>query len=231
MTIDFSYDVVTSEPSATRFDLVSRLAPSRFFEAHVAPYGFNVRVTATVRPADDIHLQLGFEAARALTMITRGTLFDPITARSFAALELDHVDAASLDAHVCCFTDVRHGLLLHAVSAGLVKYGLPEIRLVLGGMDDDGAARAVAVLDVACHGIASGIYPSSGGFEMIGETWVVHEGAGVLLLEPTSCSIHTLVDAQPVTACRPSGLHLRSLVHVEHDHDEETLTFARASNE
>ena len=196
MTIDFTYAVVCGAPLAARGSLARKLRVSPFHSALVSAFGFDVRVRSGARPANDAHVIHGFETARSLAMITDGTLYDMVTGLLFSTQDLERIDSASPDAHVRCVVK-NHGAALHAASLGMSKYGIAEMRIVLGRIDDEAAERATKILEAACAGIVSGVFPQEGALEIVGESWRIDSGGGILLLEPTSAPIEAIVDAVP----------------------------------
>jgi len=181
--IAFRYSVICSAALLTRERLVRRVRPSSYVTTLLTPFGFEVRVLAGERPFDDAHVRHGFEAARSLAMITEGTLLDSITHRIFSHDELDGIDAMSLDAHVSCLVEPSPRPMRIVASHGMVKYGIAELRMVVGDVDLEIARDAAHMLEVACAGIASGVFPEQGDFDMLGEPWQVIDGSGIALLE------------------------------------------------
>lgn len=181
--IAFRYSVVCTAALAIRERLVRRVRPSSYVSTLLTPFGFEVRVHARERPLDDAHVLHGFEAARSLAMITEGTLIDSITHRLFPFEELDAIDATSLDAHVSCVVEPVPRPMRCVASHGMVKYGLAELRMVVGNVDLAVAREAAHMLELACSGIVGGVFPEEGDFDMLGEPWQVIEGSGVALLE------------------------------------------------
>jgi hypothetical protein len=192
--------VAPERPMAERYALLKRIRPSVYVRTLPMVGGFEVCVSAPSRPFDDAHVVEALELARSLAMITEGTLFDPITSRVFATSELAQVDAHDADTHVTCIRERAFGA--HQVaSRGMVKFGLPELRYVIGPIGEEAPhdARAAAeLLVVACTGMVGGVYPEEGTFDMLGETFQVVDGGGVALLErlePRKAPLHSEVIA------------------------------------
>lgn len=168
-----------------RMRLLERVRPSSYVRVAPSAIGFDVLVRSTSRPFDDAHVVEAFEHARSLAMIVGGTMFDPIMQRAFTADELRQVDARCGDAHVVAVRE-RHREWIHVKSRGLVKFDLPELRFVVGTIEDVGleeARDATELVALAATGIASGIYPEHGTIELLGETFELTATDGIALLE------------------------------------------------